>query len=123
MAPRSRSLTLPPSAPKAAMATPTPTPRKFDPQRTATCLKMVSDSTRIQIIRLLAEGDLSVTGICEGLGGLSQPAVSHHLALLKLGGFAQWRRSGKQNFYAITDKARAICRMIDDLDVALGAGG
>lgn len=123
MDPRPRSLTLPPSAPKAAETPPTPTPREFDTRKIADCMKMVSDPTRISILRLLATGDRSVTAICEGLGGLSQPAISHHLALLKLGGFVEWRRLGKQNFYHIADRGRIVCRLIGDLDTSMGAGG
>lgn len=39
--------------------------------------------------------------LCEQLAQ-SQPAVSHHLALLRHGGIISPRRQGKNNFYSLT---------------------
>jgi DNA-binding transcriptional ArsR family regulator len=35
--------------------------------------------------------------------GLSQSAVSHHLALLRAAGLVGYRREGQHNYYRITD--------------------
>ena len=71
-------------------------------QRAAILLKQVSDPTRLQVITLLSEGERHVGGLCDQFN-LSQPAVSHHLALLRLGGIVDRRRQGKNNFYSLTD--------------------
>ena len=63
--------------------------------------KLLSDETRLRILLYLArEGELHVTALCKRLGQ-SQPAVSHHLALLRNAGIIEPRRDGKHNFYSI----------------------
>ena len=63
--------------------------------------KLLSDETRLRVLMyLLREGELHVTALCERLGQ-SQPAVSHHLALLRVAGLIQARRDGKHNFYSV----------------------
>lgn len=63
--------------------------------------KMLSDANRLRIIfYLLNEPELNVTEFCQRLDQ-SQPAVSHHLALLKQAGILQVRRDGKHNFYSV----------------------
>lgn len=63
--------------------------------------KLLSDETRLRILMYLArEGELHVTALCERLDQ-SQPAVSHHLALLRVAGLIEARRDGKHNFYSI----------------------
>jgi len=63
--------------------------------------KLLSDETRLRILNYLGrEGELHVTALCEKLGQ-SQPAVSHHLALLRVAGLIEARRDGKHNFYSI----------------------
>src|SRR5437660_848718 len=53
-------------------------------QQAAALLKQVSDPTRLRIILMLAEGERHVGAISEVVDQ-SQPAVSHHLALLRHG--------------------------------------
>ena len=63
--------------------------------------KLLSDETRLRILLyLMQEGELHVTALCERLGQ-SQPAVSHHLALLRVAGLIEARRDGKHNYYSI----------------------
>ena len=63
--------------------------------------KLLSDETRFRILIYLAENqELHVTDLCERLGQ-SQPAVSHHLALLRVSGLIESRREGKHNFYSV----------------------
>ncbi|MHC5538930.1 ArsR/SmtB family transcription factor [Singulisphaera rosea] len=71
-------------------------------QRAAILLKQVSDPTRLQVILMLADGEKHVGALSEHLNQ-SQPAVSHHLALLRHGGIIVPRRQGKNNFYALTE--------------------
>ena len=63
--------------------------------------KMMADSNRLRIIfYLMREEELNVTEFCNRLDQ-SQPAVSHHLALLKQAGILKVRREGKHNFYSV----------------------
>jgi len=64
---------------------------------------LLSDPTRLGILRLLAKGPLNVTALCKALR-LKQPAVSHHLGLLRMGRLVNGVRCGKAVIYA-TDKA------------------
>jgi len=63
----------------------------------AQVFKLLSDETRLRILFYLAlspNGELHVTDLCQRLGQ-SQPAVSHHLALLRVSGLIESRREGK----------------------------
>ena len=63
--------------------------------------KMLADASRLRIVFfLLKHPELNVTEICDRLDQ-SQPAVSHHLGLLKQSGILRVRRDGKHNFYSI----------------------
>jgi len=63
--------------------------------------KLLSDETRLRILLNLArEGELHVTDLCERVNQ-DQPAVSHHLALLRVSGLIEARRAGKFNFYSL----------------------
>ena len=63
--------------------------------------KLLSDETRLRILLyLVRETELHVTALCKKLGQ-SQPAVSHHLALLRVAGLIEARRDGKHNFYSV----------------------
>lgn len=63
--------------------------------------KLLADETRLRILCfLLQEKELNVRTLCELLGQ-SQPAVSHHLALMRVAGLVDSRRDGKHNFYRI----------------------
>src|ERR671916_483329 len=67
----------------------------------AQVFKLLSDETRLRILLYLAQsGELHVTELCNRLGQ-SQPAVSHHLALLRVSGLIESRREGKHNFYSV----------------------
>jgi DNA-binding transcriptional ArsR family regulator len=64
---------------------------------------------------MLAREEHNVTEICEFLGAQSQPAVSHHLALLRHGRLIEPRRDGKHNYYGLTEKGRALVEIVDSL--------
>jgi DNA-binding transcriptional ArsR family regulator len=77
-------------------------------------LKHVSDATRLQVILILAEGEQHVGALCDQLAQ-SQPAVSHHLALLRHGGIIAPRRAGKNNFYSLTEKGELLAKVAQGL--------
>ena len=67
-------------------------------------LKLLADDTRVQILYFLMQrNELNVGTICRLLHQ-SQPAISHHLALLRESGLVDMRREGKHNFYRLVPK-------------------
>jgi ArsR family transcriptional regulator len=67
----------------------------------ANVFKLLSDDTRLRVLAyLMQSGELNVTDLCNRLGQ-PQPAVSHHLALLRVAGLIEARRAGKNNFYSV----------------------
>ncbi len=66
--------------------------------------KLLADETRLRILIYLAqEGELNVTELCERLEQ-SQPAVSHHLALMRVARIIEPRRDGKHNYYSVREE-------------------
>jgi ArsR family transcriptional regulator len=66
--------------------------------------KLLADETRLRILYFLVQREeLNVRTLCELLSQ-SQPAVSHHLALLRVAGIIECRRDGKHNFYHVVPK-------------------
>ena len=68
-------------------------------------IKAVGDRTRLQILRILLDGEECVTDIARRLG-LAQPRISHHLTILRNSGLVRDRRSGKQIFYSVNPAFR-----------------
>lgn len=63
--------------------------------------KLFSDETRLRILHFLMQcEELNVRTMCQLLKQ-SQPAVSHHLALLRVAGLIESRRDGKHNYYHV----------------------
>src|SRR5216110_2131781 len=63
--------------------------------------KLLADESRLRILLTLSrEGEMHVSALCQMLGQ-SQPAVSHHLTLLRMAGLVGFRRDGKFNFYRL----------------------
>jgi DNA-binding transcriptional ArsR family regulator len=84
-------------------------------RRVADLLKQVSDPTRLQVLMLLNEKERNVSELCDDLGAQSQPAVSHHLALLRHGRLIEPRREGKHNFYGLTEAGRELADVINSV--------
>ena len=102
-------------AAKAAPAPPPPTRPSAEIRRVADLLKQVSDPTRLQVLMLLREKERNVSELCSDLGTQSQPAVSHHLALLRHGRLIEPRRSGKHNFYGLTEGGRELAQVVQSI--------
>jgi DNA-binding transcriptional ArsR family regulator len=81
----------------------------------AVILKQAADPTRLQVLLLLGEGERHVGAICESLGGISQPAASHHLALMRHARLIQPTRRGKNNFYMLTSEGQRLVNAISSL--------
>ena len=67
--------------------------------RLTAVFKLLADASRLKIVLALAQdGELHVSALCDLLGQ-SQPAVSHHLTLMRMVGLVGYRRDGKHNYY------------------------
>lgn len=65
---------------------------------------VLGDPVRRRILELLADGELTSGGVVEVIAaefGISQSAVSQHLAVLRESGFATVRRDGARRIYAL----------------------
>lgn len=71
-----------------------------DIEQLRTLFGVLSDKTRLNILLSLACGEKNVTALCTELK-LSQPAVSHHLGLLRTSNLISSRRLGKQVYYML----------------------
>jgi DNA-binding transcriptional ArsR family regulator len=63
-------------------------------------LRTLSDPTRLRLLAVLQDGELSVSALCDRLH-LAQPTVSHHLGRLRTARLVANRRDGKQVFYSL----------------------
>lgn len=67
-------------------------------------LDVLGDPVRRRILELLSEGELSageVGSVVQSEFGISQPAVSQHLRVLREQGFATVRSEGTRRLYAV----------------------
>ena len=65
---------------------------------------VLGDPVRRRILELLADGEMSsgaVTATVQAEFGISQPAVSQHLRVLRDSGFATVRPDGTRRLYAV----------------------
>ena len=75
---------------------------------------VLGDPVRRRILELLADGEQpsgAVTEVIRGEFGISQPAVSQHLKVLRDNGFTTVRPDGTRRLYAVRDTA---LREVDD---------
>ncbi|MEU3744718.1 MULTISPECIES: ArsR/SmtB family transcription factor [Streptomyces] len=63
---------------------------------------LLSDPTRLHLLWLLTHGEADVSALTEACGA-ARPAVSQHLAKLRLGGLVQSRKDGRRVVYAMPD--------------------
>jgi DNA-binding transcriptional ArsR family regulator len=65
---------------------------------------VLGDPVRRRILELLSDGELTagaVSSVVQGEFGISQPAVSQHLRVLRDSGFATVRPLGTRRLYAV----------------------
>ncbi|MGW2707175.1 ArsR/SmtB family transcription factor [Streptomyces sp. NPDC001340] len=63
---------------------------------------LLASSARLHLMWALAQGESDVTHLADRVGG-ALPAVSQHLAKLKLAGLVSSRREGRRQVYFIDD--------------------
>ena len=80
-------------------------------EQIADLFKGFADTTRVQILTLLLDGELCVSDITERVE-LTQSAVSHQLRILKQMHLIKYRREGKNMHYSLADDhVRTILQM------------
>lgn len=70
-------------------------------------LRAAAEETRLRILALLTEGELSVSDLTDILGQ-SQPRISRHLKLLVEAGLVERHREGAWAFFRLTDRGVAL---------------
>jgi ArsR family transcriptional regulator len=70
--------------------------------------KALADDTRQKIMAFCCCEERSVGEIVEHVA-VTQPTVSHHLAILRDAGLVHIRHDGKQTFYALNQERVAFC--------------
>ncbi|MFT6301880.1 MAG: DNA-binding transcriptional ArsR family regulator [Granulosicoccus sp.] len=84
-------------------------------RRASELMKALSHETRLLILCLLTEKEMSVSEL-EEIIGLSQAAVSQQLARLRLERLVSTRREGRQIYYRIVDnEVNTIIESLYDL--------
>ncbi|HEY3297298.1 MAG TPA: metalloregulator ArsR/SmtB family transcription factor [Armatimonadota bacterium] len=70
----------------------------------ADVFKALGDPVRMRIVRMLADsGEMCVCKIIAELESMSQPAVSHHLGVLKSAGLVCPRKEGLWIYYSLSE--------------------
>jgi DNA-binding transcriptional ArsR family regulator len=85
-------------------------------EEAAAAFGLLSSPMRLHLVWLLASGECDVTGLAEQVGG-ALPAVSQHLAKLKLAGLVRSRREGRRQVYLVDDPrlVTVVQLMVDQL--------
>lgn len=69
-------------------------------------LKAIAHASRLRVLQTLADGECNV-GEIEEETGISQPALSQQLAILRKAGLVQTRRQAKMVYYSLDEEALA----------------
>lgn len=75
-------------------------------QEAAAVFGLLASATRLHLLWLLAQGEADVGALAEAVGG-ALPAISQHLAKLKLAGLVTARPEGRRQVYLIADSGIA----------------
>lgn len=84
--------------------------KKDDIKLMASHLKLASDATRLKVLALV-DGEKTVTNLT-AIAKMSQPALSHHLSLLRASGCVTAERDGKNNLYSLTKSGKTLLKAI-----------
>ncbi len=68
----------------------------------AELLALLGDRTRLTLLHALTSGEADVTTLTE-VCGAARPAVSQHLARLRLAGLVHTRKEGRRVIYSLSD--------------------
>lgn len=79
-------------------------------QRAASLFRVLSDSTRLRVLRVLSEDRFNVTELT-GILGVAQSSVSRHLALLKDAELVSEQREGGYVYYRLREQDQATASL------------
>jgi len=82
----------------------------------------LSDKTRLRLLSLMANGEVSVGFLADDLGE-SQPKISRHLAYLRTAGLVSTRRDGKWIYYGIAGQPDTAIATLLNTTLHLMSGG
>ena len=74
-------------------------------------LKLLADNTRVRLLGLLDQEELSVAELQEVLA-MGQSRISSHLSLLRQAELAMDRRDGKRTFYTLNNELSAANKQL-----------
>ncbi len=79
----------------------------------AALFSYLSDSTRVRLLSMLAASEMCVCEMADILG-MSQPAVSHHLRVLRQCDVVSFRKQGQRALYSLNDNetGRTVRRLL-----------
>ena len=78
-------------------------------------LALLANPHRLRVLCELQKGEQSVSAL-EGLVGLSQSALSQHLAKLREAGIVSTRREAQSIYYSISDdRAAKVLKVLADI--------
>jgi DNA-binding transcriptional ArsR family regulator len=101
--------------PRPTLSTPiSPAPSHLALYSAAQVARLVGDPTRLRILCELDGGEKDVGMIVRAVQ-MGQPAVSHHLTLLKLSGLVTPTRAGKHNIYTLTPSGKMAWEFAKEL--------
>jgi len=91
-------------------------------EQSAFFLDALANASRLSVLQILAEGEVSVGPLSDKVG-LSQSALSQHLAKLRAAGLVKTRREAQTIYYSCTSEAvhmiLAVLRSFFDEEVAI----
>jgi ArsR family transcriptional regulator, arsenate/arsenite/antimonite-responsive transcriptional repressor len=90
-----------------------PVATELDTARTAALFHALSDQIRVEVVRLLQNGERCVCELMDELG-LAQSRLSWHLKTLSDAGIITGRREGRWNYYSLNADAIAEARGLLD---------
>ena len=94
------------------------TPSIFPIPEVAEILKTAAEPIRLAVLAYLSQGhceNVNTLCLCVGQKAMSQPAISHHLAILRYKGLITPVRDGKSNFYELTPLGTQVMGLINKI--------
>jgi ArsR family transcriptional regulator, arsenate/arsenite/antimonite-responsive transcriptional repressor len=89
--------------------------KSSDAERLAALFRVLGESSRLQLLSLIASQPTGAACACELIEplGLSQPTVSHHLKVLYEAGFLTKERRGTWIYYRVVPEAlQSLCQTL-----------